>query len=88
MMTPAEVKARTQRLLNERGVIDLHSAVFWMSFGLSEPIPEAIYHALMEIFNVPREEIIFAIGDWLMETHQPTIADIESARTYFSESAQ
>ncbi|ENA3448001.1 hypothetical protein ABGN35_004749 [Yersinia enterocolitica] len=88
MMTQIEVKARTQRLLNEGGIIDLHGAVFCMSFGLSEPIPEDINQALMEIFNVPREAIIFAIADWLREIHQLTIAEIESALKYFSESAQ
>ena len=67
MMNHEEVKANTLQVLKRAGASDLHAAVYVMSFSLSQPIPEPVIEALMDIFGVPRKFIIFAALDCLFD---------------------
>lgn len=80
-------KEGVQQILGRVGVTDLHGAVYVLTKGLSEPLPDFIEHALMDIFDIPREAIIFAAGDLLLEIYQPSLADIESALKVSNEGA-
>ncbi|MFQ2144192.1 hypothetical protein ACK34K_06055 [Aeromonas veronii] len=69
-------KQQVQQILEYAGVTDLRGAVFVLTKGLSEPLPSFIEQALMEIYAVPRECIICAIGELLIDAHQLTITDL------------
>ncbi|MFM5100569.1 hypothetical protein [Aeromonas veronii] len=69
-------KQQVQQILEYVGVTDLRGAVFVLTKGLSEPLPSFIEQALMEIYAVPRECIICAIGELLIDAHQLTITDL------------
>ncbi|MFM5157755.1 hypothetical protein ACEUAT_01935 [Aeromonas veronii] len=83
-------KQQVQQILEYAGVTDLRGAVFVLTKGLFEPLPSFIEQALMEIYGIPRECIICAIGELLIDAHQLTSADlagIESALKVSRESA-
>ncbi len=69
-------KQQVQRFLECAGVADLRGALFVLTKGLSEPLPSFIEEALTEIYGIPREFILFALGELLLDTYQLTIADL------------
>ncbi|MGL6350189.1 MAG: hypothetical protein ACRC2U_10185 [Aeromonas sp.] len=80
-------KQQVQQILEYAGVTDLRGAVFVLTKGLSEPLPSFIEQALTEIYGIPRESIICAIGELLIDAHQLTSADLAGIESALRESA-
>ncbi len=80
-------KQQVRQILECAGVADLHGAVFVLSKGLSEPLPSFIEGALTEIYGIPRESIICAIGELLIDAHQLTSSDLAGIESALRESA-
>ncbi|HHQ4467721.1 TPA: hypothetical protein ACSPZQ_001231 [Aeromonas veronii] len=80
-------KRQVQQILEYAGVTDLRGAVFVLTKGLSEPLPSFIEGALTEIYGIPRESIICAIGELLIDAHQLTSSDLAEIESALRESA-